>query len=805
MQINGIKSFKVEDVDPGTDSTVTDTTAEDVSTSLDDAFGDPTGTEGTTTSSSPLDEYVINDPTATPSSGSVADGLENYPPTIEDIIAADERVLRHLDLLKERYQNTKLDLEALLQNFMDALPYVSASEAADLHRAIDNLNLAIPKCDEQVTKINNLITNNERIYEQELAAGKDLNGDGYIGDPTSPTAIGVLYDDEGKIHYIDPATGKAIRAPICDPNYSAKVTNDALVMTDATSALGSLASNPNELADIYLKLKDGVIQPGADYGNEFNTPININVPEYLWVKKDPETGWAKENLEAVETSYVTDASLWSGEGGLTQSVPADKSKYVQLLVAEVLVTSKESRFTDSRGNPLYDTCIELKDSEGIIITSIRITGYETTVEGIPAAALKGDGVGYFVAASSVGISFTGDQRASPIKFDASNYKSTCRHVINTPDNPNALEDLLGTTSPNGGDPRCDNAYNNTLAAFQNDADGSGNFTTHYNDVTGTTPSATDCAFPELVHDVNDGSYGDSSIPDYGTYQDRYFPDTKLTGDQDSLAMFQTGVFVSGLRGVLYGSNNGNDMFIIPGVNELSAYAEEHKLPDSEKTHKEDAFYTTVVYGGNGSNLIRAGKDKEYQGDLYADGISWGYIEATGDSTVQIKVTDEPTNEFTPEVIGSDTIVGEDPKRDPFNFVCIDGARDSVLYDFGEAYTSKNAGYEKSLDNDYFRLSGRIKVSKPGDKDFVEYERFNSTNLDESNVEAVTNMYGDLENLIWEDIAGIGAGDDEFDAGTKWIDLTGGPAAEQDALMDGFFEETFGDLNEFAVEMESEDL
>jgi len=803
MQINGIKSFKVEDVDPAAGDTGSDPTAEDVGDSLDDAFGDPTGTEGTTTSSSPLDDYVINDPTATPSSGTVADSLENYPPTVEEIIAADERVLRHLDLLKARYQNTKLDLEALLQNFMNALPYVSASEAADLHRAIGYLELDIAKCDEQVTKINNLIANNERIYEQELAAGKDLNGDGYIGDPTSPTAIGVLYDDEGKIHYIDPLTGKAIRAPICDPDYSARVTNDALEMTDATIALGGLASNPNELADIYLKLKDGVITPDGEYGNgefndDFNTPICINIPEYLWVKKDPETGWAKENLEAEDPSYVNDASLWSDEGGLTQNIPADKSKYVQLLVAEVLVTSKESRFTDSRGNPLYDTCIELKDSEGIIITSIRITGYETEVN-CPAAAQKTEGEGFFVAASSVGISFTGDQRASPIKFDASNYVSTCRHVMSD------LEAFLGTDSPNGGDPRCDNAYNNTLAAFQNDADGSGNFTTHYNDVTGTTPSATDCAFPELVHDVNDGSYGDSSIPDYGTYQDRYFPDTKLTGDQDSLAMFQTGVFVSGLRGVLYGSNKGNDMFIIPGVNELSTYAEEHKLPDSEKTHKEDAFYTTVVYGGNGSNLIRAGKDKEYQGDLYADGISWGYIEATGDSTVQIKVTDEPTNEFTPEVIGSDTIVGEDPKRDPFNFVCIDGARDSVLYDFGEAYTSKNAGYEKSLDNDYFRLSGRIKVSKPGDKDFVEYERFNSTNLDESNVEAVTNMYGDLENLIWEDIAGIGAGDDEFDAGTTWTTLTGGPAAEQDALMDGFFEETFGDLNEFAVEMESEDL
>lgn len=795
MQINGIKSFKIDEVGPSADSAAADSTAE-VSDTLDDVFSDPTETEETTSSTSPLDEYVINDPTA--SSGTPADRLANFPPKVEDIIAANEGVLRHLDLLKARYENTKVDLEALLKNYTDALPYVSATEAADLQRRIGYIQLAIPKCDEQKAKVDNLITNEERIEEQELAVGMDLNGNGLIGKD-----IGVIYDEDGKIHYVDPTTGKAIRAPITDPEYAAKVTNDTLEKTDAATVLGDSTDTDGE-ADIYLKLKDGVIESGKIYDNDFNAPICINVPEFLWVKKDQVTGWGKEDFEANIAKYVNDPSLWSCEdgAGLTQKVPDDKSNYVQIRVAKVEVSSKQSRYTDTESppNPLYDTYIKIMDADETTITSIRITGYKTSAN-IPAAAAIAEG-GNFVAASSVGIAFTDDQRLNPLELDATGYKSTCRHVINTPENLNALEELLGTSCPSD-DPKCKRAYDNTLAAFQNDPDDvNGDFTTYYNTTKngdGTEDaSKTEADWQPLIHKDEDSNVMGPAAP-YGLYQDRYIPTSITAGKEDSLATIPTGIFTH-LSGIIRGTDY-NDMFIVPGVNELSAYAEEHKLPDSEKIRKGDASYSTVIYGGTGNNLVRAGKDKEYQGDLYADGVGWACIDATGDSTIQLKVTDEPIGDDADPAPGEER---EDPKRDPFNFVQITGAHDSVLYDLGETGTSNNAGYEPSLDNDYYSLSGNKFVSNIKDEDIVGHESFSSTNLDTSDANAVRTMYDAIATKISEDIAGIGAEDEEFDAGTKWVEQFGKDSefGKLDAEMDSFFSEAFGDLGEFAIEMQS---
>ena len=305
MQINGIKTFKIDTVDSsGTDY---DPTVTAVSDGLDDVFSDLSGTE--TTPSTPLDEYVINDPNAASPSGAPADSLANYPPTLEEIVAGDERVMRYLDVVKGRYEKAKSDLQGLLDNYMAALPYVTVEEAADLQRRIDYIRLAIPRCDEQIEKVKNLMDSNAKVYDQELACGKDLNGDGYIGRPGAPGTVGVLYDEDGKIHYIDPLTGKAIAAPIADPDYEPQLTNDMFDMIDAETALGESASDPSELADVYLQLKD--LTEGADYGNEFNTPIAFYPAEYIWVKRDADTGGPKEDFDAEVAKYEFNNKLWT--------------------------------------------------------------------------------------------------------------------------------------------------------------------------------------------------------------------------------------------------------------------------------------------------------------------------------------------------------------------------------------------------------------------------------------------------------------------------------------------------------------
>ena len=450
----------------------------------------------------------------------------------------------------------------------------------------------------------------------------------------------------------------------------------------------------------------------------------------------------------------------------------------------------ESGYTDTDGNPLYDTYIELKDADGYQLASMRITG-RLVDSRIPAAADTTSG--YYLSASSVGFTVDGKFRANPIKIDASSYKSTGRHI--TAD----LESTLNISCPSDDDTeRCQDAYNNNLAAFEGS-----DFTTVYHEVTGTGVTGGAGAEPEqqrkeISHPDFDDGTGNSlgNAAPYGGYQDRYVAFSDRPGETDTLRLFQTGVFFTGTRGILYGSDYANDLFVIPGANELNDYAKEHRLPDSESIKDGDAFYSTVVYGGAGNNFLRAGKDGKYQGDLFAEGIGFAYVDADHRSHVEIKVIDEAqdpnlSNTFQPGEQRKDSM------RDPLNFVWVDGAGESVLYDYGEDGVSNNEAYYQTLHNDYYRLDGNIRVSKPGDEDIVGSETLsNVTNLvgDDQGT-----IYGEREQAILDDMAGIGEDELEFDPGTQWMDEYG-YAAEQDAEMDSFFEATFGDLNEFAVEL-----
>lgn len=764
MKLGNIKSFKVETVDPNQDpsKTASDFSAQEVEEDLDAIFGDLNETDSSSSSSSPLDEYFISDPADPAGEDVTLDRLANCVPSLEKILATNEQAARYLDVIKERYKNTKEDLIALRDNYLDALPYVNADEAQMLQRKIELCNDGILKCDTNDLKVDDTIVRNDNVHDQEMANGVDLTGDGVIGDPSRSTSLGVIYDEDGMVHYIDRATGNVVTNPMMFPDYEAKVlegSNVSMIEASARIEESLGLSTDHTSADVYLRVDDFSETHGL-----FDTVVDVSIPEWIWVPA--ENNQPKYDYESDEHTYEFDTSLWTTDGGFRQVCPEDKSDYVQVRVAEVQVFSEQVMETID-GKPLWNTYVEFLDAGGVKIARLRFEGSFGTGP-MSSTTAEGD------FRASFGIGFNGNYRCSDIIFDASRYQSTCRHIVD------GLEGKLGLERPAGD---C-KAYDENLALFQG-----ASFESTYATISGEGSDATLGEPGTIEHNDSDGSFGDADP--YGSYHDRYL--TEEPGDNESLQGFTTGVFVTGLRGILRGSDDA-DIFDIQEVNKTSESVEDYKLPNAEPVRKGDALYHTVVKGGGGMNILRARK-----GDLLARDISFAWVEASSKDSVAIDVVEDSTS---PTVESSND---NGYKRDPKNFVWIDGAGESTLYNADEGEISKDAAVAegKAFQNDYYKLSGRISASTPGDPDIVGVTLTDSNQCggaDALNAAIDSVIQGDV--CLEDAIKGFYNDDSEFDAPTEWESIygTGGYAAEQDEEMDQFFNDMFGDLSEFQIEM-----
>ncbi len=752
MQINGIKTFKIDEVETtgGTGTSTTDTAA--VEADLNDIFGDP-ATD--TTSSSSGSAWIITDPTSSDfgMDGGVIDKLTDYPPDVEYVLAQNESAIRYLDVIRERYETTKEGLITLRDGYTAALSSVTPAEAAILQRKIELVNTAIAKCDAQIEKCDSMMDESNRVYVQEGQVCKDLNGDGWIMRPGGKSSIKVVYND-GKAYYMD-ANGNLIDNPFTDPEYEAKVIEgDSMTSVAATDAMG-IGTDGTAAADLYFKLNE--LQ--TSYSGEYQTAVDIGVPEYIWVARDGDSWEGKIDEEADELKYEVDTSLW--EGGV-QKAPENKSEYVQVKVTDVVVESEPAIMTTD-GDQLYHTVVKFLDEEGTTIVSFRIEGYFGSG---PASAMTADGA--YVAASSVGISFHNADRASPIIFDASKYESTCRHILDS------FADTLGITDSE------ELSYQENKAAFEGDS-----FTTQYNRITGSGTSSHG-TWADVNHDY-----------DYAGYNDRYTPE--LPDETDSLSKFTTGVFVTGLRGSFTGSKH-NDIFDIPDVNYTNDYIEAHTPDDAEPIRSGDPTYCTVIDGNSGNDVVRAGK-----GDLYAKRVSFAWVDACGDDNVTVSVPKavyrDPDGDG--ETVGAEDTINADPK----NFVRIHGAASSTVYDEGEDRPSENfKGYEDGYEHDdYYDLSGEIRVSYPANIDVVGHEELDDGNQAGDAASDWLGIEDEKKTPLEDAIKGIGEEQDNpFDAPGAWS-TEYGYAAEQDELMDDFFSEMFGDASQFEMEIEAAGL
>ena len=775
----GFKWFKVDTVDPQSGQAGTDAGVQGMNDSLDGFFNN-TGTTGTTDSG---DKWIITDPTATSTEDNTLSALSDYPPALDDILIANPSAAQYLDMIKARYETTKEGLITLRDNYTAAMPNVSVAEAALLQKKIDRVNAAIFKTDQQIQKSTEKMGNDSKIYDQEKAIGKDLNGDGWIGRPGASDSLRVVYDKKNMPHYLD-KDGNEIANPATDPNYNAKViTDNGMKQIDASTALG--ADQDAQQADIYFQANQ--LEAGHDYGTDFNTPINIGIPETLWVKKADGEWSPDEDTESDsnDAKLVFDPDLWV-DG--VQQTPAEAGKnnsdYVQVRVASVEVGSEEVHgITTVDGKPLYNTFVKFKDSEDRVIATIRIEGYASPTD-IGAATQTTDGT-YYVAASTLGIRFFGSDRVSVLKFDASGYESTGRHIVNDFANALGIDAKKGTP-----------AYDENAAAFEGES-----FATSYWKVTGANgtdePSGTDAAdiakntghWETVSHDYSASGTGQK----YGDLNDVYMTDDP--GDTDMLQTLKTGVFVDGLRGSFTGSNF-NDIFKVADVNELSDYAKAHQPPGAEKIHTGNPLYSSYVDGRGGANALVAGT-----GDLFAEGINFASVDAGMDDDIAIVENYDAFNTHKNDGSGLDdssTLV------DPKIFVRVKNAKTATLFqDQSENRSSKwDPGFFDGYNGDDY-YEGLTSASKPNDSDMAPGSSLQTADSFAGQSDAYTQIQTDLEAAI--NTNGVET-DSTFDAKTEWENEHGKygdttTASQEEADMDAFFSSMFGDLNEFKVEMD----
>ncbi|MFH0800675.1 MAG: hypothetical protein V2A66_10935 [Pseudomonadota bacterium] len=589
MQVKGVH-IKVDTLGGGTASPA-GTQGTDSNQAVQDYFDNAFGNGASSSSDAwngnadPVDDYTFGDIKG----GAIQNNADNasiwlasFPPTLEEIITGNRNAANSLDLVMQRYQKAQADLTTLRDSYQTALASASTTteEKASLNTKIGLIGQALLKCDQEMKKVTKMASGQSKTYMEEMAGGPngpvDLNNDGWIGRPGDPNSLGVVHKSDGTTVYIDPASKRAIPNPWTNPSYKPYLTKDGYL--EVIDKKDSIKSSDEEYVDLYLRLTEDALKNfSAD--NIYKTPIGLNIPQSVWVERidngtTTSTGAApiQYKLDSKDTNEEKMIpEKWITNGGLHQEVPSDLSKYVQVQVTDVNIISEDSGLKDNNDPPniLYNTIVEMKNNQ-TVIARLQIEGFYTKGS-IPTAATTAGG--NYVAASSVGIGIYGSGRVDPVKVDASQYKSTGRHVVE-----GDVWTKMGIKKP--GD------------------NGRG----------------------DAAHDENTGAFSaDNSNYDYSSYHDVYVPisDKVDNGDptnsdpkKQALLSNRTGIFVQGLRGEITGTT-ANDVIWTTDVNVLSDDVKRDMPADHKAIKKDDAFYSNIVEAGKGNNIVVAGKGDNF--------------------------------------------------------------------------------------------------------------------------------------------------------------------------------------------------
>lgn len=602
---------------------------------FDNAFGN--GASGTTPGSTvgnpdPIDDYTFGDIQA---GQAVADDgadtsawLSNFPPSLEEIVAGNENAVAYLDLVMQRYEQAKSDLRRLRDTYNQALASgtLSITQAESLNSRLGLITQALARCDSEIQKVTQQSGRQEILYIDELQSMQDLDNNGWVGRARANGSYYVRQNTDGTTTFFDPRTRRAIPNPLMDPEYEPRITDSgSLAIVDNESAH---EMPTGETVDLNLRLTPEALS-NFSQENIYQAPIDIGIPEYIWVEKrgegDGEEPFQMQfNSEAAEDKMVI-YDNWSSEGGLHQVIPSDMSRYMQVQVTEVKIRSVDSGLKDAAGNILYDHVVELYNGD-YLISRMQIEGFNG--EGPGSTATQGGG--NYVSASTVGFSIHGSQRATPVRIDASDYISTGYHRFS------GVAEKLGISAP--GNTNGDEKFYNNVNFFEAGEYSQNGGIERDRYVQANLPTG-----PHAVSDPMFMARDPSENPELSAH---------------------TGIFVRDLRGDITGTNF-NDVIMTDGVNELSEYARDHLPEDRREIQKGDAFYSNRIQADRGNNIVVAGR-----GDNYIFDATLAWIEGGGNDENYIT---------TPRVVpGRQGSSGSQNQLNPSTFVHVDGGSAHIV-------------------------------------------------------------------------------------------------------------------------------
>lgn len=557
-------------------------------------------------------------------------------------------------ILQNRYQPRLSQFRELLAN-----GGMQPQEVRAIQEMIELLEEGILKMNQEIEKAAAKIQTQNEIWLRERYEMKDLDGDGFIRDESGEIlyAIGKLANGDPVILQRDGEDKwKPAVNPYIDPEYMPALFNTENLSLIDPSLHDDLAGSWSydeafELNNVQQWLQGGFTD--STFGNQ----IDLAMPEGVWVEvgdngkpkevNDPETGFHKfipKPFEQVESEELGTEPRW---GQKPPETDEEREKWVFVKVTDLKVKSEPVGSLNGREIDGGYVHFIFEDREGNTIMRIRVQGVSTS----SASPLTSDGSNY-IAATTVGVAVNGglikndagedaytdhSSRVSYLNLDATGLYMTGKvlpaNVFDPQSVANFYEELgiPAETDANGNfsgfnpsanansDPSDTENFRTRAIRAANDTLMRGFLNPYgYVDI---PDEETDPGWTAQDNEIMAGRFGMTN-PHYGsvnpnrtlTSMAAYVP-RNLRDENEGIA---SGIAVTGIRGVIKGTDKGNDIIVVQGPNEEAL---RKMLPFAAAITPDEPAYGTFVDAGVGKNIVVS-----KGGDIYARGATFFWRE-----------------------------------------------------------------------------------------------------------------------------------------------------------------------------------
>ncbi len=662
MKINSIKGFKAETAE-NDGAFKSQGVSDDTFSEEADAWFMQGQSETKARSDNPLDDFLLG--MSGESSNETLDSwLAEYPPSWGTIAANFDRAKFRPKLILDKYEKALAELKKLKLDLEEEKGTASKERQIEISNTVRLIEDSLNRCRSEIASVNKSIDTLARTHKMELAMGVDVNQDGWVGEPRVKGSYFKKVEKDGTIRYFD-FEGVPTNKPLFDPEFAPQLGTGYgaeemfEILTEGMAPIEEGCSESN----LYLRLTPEAFKNAMknDPEKSFQAVVSMLLPEVLWVKKNQNENstepYEMRNLKGGNMSMVP--AEFSMTGGLHQEIP-DAQLYTQVKAKGFKLLSESTGLYAADETELTHTVLEVYDGEvgnSNLICRIRIEGYVPSADEIgknPAICQLENGESY-VAASTASYSFSGDERISPVQFDAKQFNSTCRATHED------MGKYLGIKVKQGGEDAC----KWTMDAFSRD----------------------DETFKDFYTDGYNAAFCGNDF-DY------------CENDTDPKISNRTGVFIDGLRGDLK-LTPYNDAVKIGAANHVSDFMKAHSDEKTKKLRSGDPFYNTFVDCGNGRNAVYGA-----EGNLHVFGVTCGQFDNPGMTYIATTHFDAGSTAGNPHCYISSTM-GQNWLYNPIE-------EDKLSYDKMEE-DEKNKSDAKFEGDDFFYLKNYC-ATDPDDVD-----------------------------------------------------------------------------------------